>query len=47
VIAEPNLRFAGLVADRAYILEKGRIRYSGTLAELAASEATRAQYLAV
>jgi branched-chain amino acid transport system ATP-binding protein len=47
VIAEPNLRFAGLVADRAYILEKGRIRYSGTLAELTASENTRAQYLAV
>ena len=39
--------FAGLVADRAYVIEKGRIRYSGSMAELAANDAVRAAYLSV
>lgn len=47
VLSEQNLHFASLVADRAYIIEKGRIRYSGTMAELAANDAVRAQYLSV
>ena len=47
VLSEQNLHFAGLVADRAYIIEKGRIRYHGTMAALAADEAVRAQYLSV
>src|SRR5258708_15448479 len=47
VLSEQNLYFAGLVSDRAYIIEKGRIRYSGTMAELAGNEAVRAQYLSV
>jgi branched-chain amino acid transport system ATP-binding protein len=47
VLSEQNLHFANLVADRAYIIEKGRIRYSGTMTELAANDAVRAQYLSV
>jgi branched-chain amino acid transport system ATP-binding protein len=47
LLSEQNLHFARLVADRAYIIEKGRIRYSGTMAELQADEAVRAQYLSV
>ncbi len=47
VLSEQNLHFAALVADRAYIVEKGRIRYSGTMAALAADESLRAQYLSV
>ncbi len=47
VLSEQNLHFAGLVADRAYIIEKGRIRYHGTMAALAGDEAVRAQYLSV
>ncbi len=47
VLSEQNLHFALLVADRAYIVEKGRIRYSGTMAALAADEAIRLQYLSV
>jgi branched-chain amino acid transport system ATP-binding protein len=47
VLSEQNLHFAGLVSDRAYIIEKGRIRYSGTMAELARNDAVRAQYLSV
>jgi len=47
VLSEQNLHFAHLVADRAYIIEKGRIRYSGTMSDLAANDAVRAQYLSV
>jgi branched-chain amino acid transport system ATP-binding protein len=47
LLSEQNLHFAAQVADRAYIIEKGRIRYSGTMAELAADESVRAAYLTV
>ena len=47
LLSEQNWPFAAAVADRAYIIEKGRIRYAGTMAELAADEAARARYLAV
>jgi branched-chain amino acid transport system ATP-binding protein len=47
LLSEQNLRFAAAVADRAYVIEKGRIRYTGTMAELAADEAARGRYLAV
>ncbi len=47
VLSEQNLHFAHLVADRAYIIEKGRIRYTGTMGELAANDSVRAQYLSV
>ena len=47
VLSEQNLHFSHLVADRAYIIEKGCIRYSGTMAELSVNDAVRAQYLSV
>lgn len=47
LISEQNLHFAGNVADRAAIIEKGIIRFSGTMDELKADEAVRAQYLSV
>jgi branched-chain amino acid transport system ATP-binding protein len=47
LLSEQNMRFATRVADRAYIVEKGRIRYEGTVAELQADEAVRAAYLTV
>jgi len=47
LLSEQNLHFANAVADRATIIEKGRIRYSGTMAELAADDAVRAAYLTV
>src|SRR3982074_892218 len=34
VVSEQNLHFARLIADRAYIIERGRICFSGTMAEL-------------
>ena len=47
LLSEQNLRFAAAVCDRAYIIEQGRIRWSGTMAELARDDAARARYLAV
>jgi branched-chain amino acid transport system ATP-binding protein len=47
LLSEQNLHFAQLVADRAYIIETGQIRYSGSMAELAANDAIREQYLSV
>jgi len=47
LLSEQNLHFAAEVSDRAYIIEKGRIRFAGTMAELEANADVRAQYLAV
>jgi branched-chain amino acid transport system ATP-binding protein len=47
LLSEQNLHFAMEVGDRAYIIEKGRIRFDGTVAELKANDEVRAQYLAV
>ena len=47
VLSEQNLRFATRVADRAYVIEKGRIVHAGPMAELAADEALRQAYLMV
>jgi branched-chain amino acid transport system ATP-binding protein len=47
LLSEQNLHFAAAVSDRAYIIEKGRIRFAGTMAELAANADVSAQYLAV
>ncbi|MGE0152317.1 MAG: ABC transporter ATP-binding protein [Reyranellaceae bacterium] len=47
LLSEQNLHFAAAVADRAYIIEKGIIRYRGTMAELASDPALRRAYLSV
>ena len=47
LLSEQNLHFAALVSDRAYVLEKGQIRYQGTMAELADDEQVRRAYLTV
>jgi branched-chain amino acid transport system ATP-binding protein len=47
LLSEQNLHFATEVSDRAYIIEKGQIRFAGTMAELAENEDVRTQYLAV
>jgi branched-chain amino acid transport system ATP-binding protein len=47
LLAEQNLRFARAVSDRAYIIEKGRIRFEGSIATLLADEAVGRAYLAV
>ena len=47
LLSEQNMHFAELVSDRAYVLEKGQIRYQGTMAELADNEQVRRTYLSV
>ena len=47
LLSEQNLHFAELVSDRAYVLEKGQIRFEGSMAELAANEQVRKAYLEV
>jgi branched-chain amino acid transport system ATP-binding protein len=47
LLCEQNLHFAAHVADRAYIIEKGAIRFEGTMKALMADEAVRKAYLTV
>ena len=35
LLSEQNIHFAQLVSDRVYVLEKGQIRWQGSMAELA------------
>ena len=39
--------FRSEVGDRAYIIEKGRIQFQGSMDDLRANDEVRAQYLAV
>ncbi len=47
LLSEQNMHFAALVSDRAYVLEKGQIRYRASMAELAANVEVRRAYLSV
>ena len=45
LLSEQNLPFAEVVADRAYVLEKGQIVHQASMAELSAAAAVRKQSL--
>ena len=47
LLAEQNVDFCLDLADRVYVLEKGRIRYEGTVAAFRQDDTVRAQYLAL
>jgi len=47
LLSEQNLKFAARLADRAYIIEKGLIRFDGPMAALMGDEALRRKYLTV
>jgi len=47
LLSEQNMHFAELVSDRAYVLEKGQLRFEGSMAELAANDTVRRDYLSV
>jgi len=47
LLSEQNVKFARRLADRAYIIEKGAIRFEGSMATLDADPAIRAAYLSV
>ncbi|MGJ4964981.1 ABC transporter ATP-binding protein [Bradyrhizobium sp. HKCCYLRH3061] len=47
VVSEQNLHFAKLISDRAYIIERGRICFSGTMTELDARPDIRDAHLSI
>jgi branched-chain amino acid transport system ATP-binding protein len=47
LLSEQNLAFARRVADRAYIIEKGEIKFAGPFAQLDAEPEIRRTYLSV
>lgn len=47
LLSEQNLPFALAVSNRAYVIEKGTIRYHGSIRELEANEEVKRKYLMV
>jgi branched-chain amino acid transport system ATP-binding protein len=47
IVSEQNLHFARLISDRAYIIERGRICFGGTMAELDARPDIRDAHLSL
>jgi branched-chain amino acid transport system ATP-binding protein len=47
VVSEQNLHFARLISDRAYIIERGRICFGGTMGELDARPDIRDAHLSL
>jgi len=47
LLSEQNLHFARLISDRSYIIERGRICFTGTMAELEARPDIRDAHLAM
>jgi branched-chain amino acid transport system ATP-binding protein len=47
LFAEQNMHFAAEVSDRAYVIEKGRIRFHGSMQELAANAEVKSKYLMI
>jgi len=47
LLSEQNLSFAQAVADRAYVIEKGHLRFQGSFDSLMADTNVRATYLSV
>lgn len=47
VLSEQNIHFARLVCDRAYVLEKGEVRYSGAMENLVANTEVQRAYLSI
>ena len=45
LLSEQNLDFVRDVADRGYVLEKGEIKFSGSIEQIYADETIKAQYL--
>ena len=47
MLSEQNVKFARRLADRAYVIERGEIKFEGTIAALDADESLRRAYLGV
>ncbi|MGE5700366.1 MAG: ABC transporter ATP-binding protein [Deltaproteobacteria bacterium] len=47
LLAEQNLHFCAKVADRGYVIDKGSVRYEGSMSDLLSNEEIKEKYLAV
>ena len=47
LLCEQNLHFAAAVSDRAIVIEKGEVRFEGTMDQLTQDEAARQSWLGV
>jgi branched-chain amino acid transport system ATP-binding protein len=47
LFAEQNVSFATEISDRAYVIEGGRVRYEGTMADLEGQPEIKAKYLMI
>lgn len=47
LFSEQNVNFATLTSDRAYVIDKGRIRYHGSIEELSSNEEIKKKYLMI
>jgi branched-chain amino acid transport system ATP-binding protein len=47
LFSEQNVKFATLTSDRAYVIDKGTIRYHGSIEELSADEEIKKKYLMI
>jgi len=47
LLAEQNLHFCAKVADRGYVIDKGSVKYEGTMKDLLADDEVKEKYLAV
>jgi branched-chain amino acid transport system ATP-binding protein len=47
LFSEQNVNFATLTADQAYVIDKGRIQYQGSIQELSADQEIKEKYLMI
>jgi len=47
LLAEQNLHFCAKVSDRAFVMDKGSVKFQGTMKELLADDGIKEKYLAV
>ena len=47
LLAEQNLHFCAKVSDRGYVIDKGSVKYEGTMKDLLANDEVKERYLAV
>ncbi|MEW6673503.1 MAG: ABC transporter ATP-binding protein [Thermodesulfobacteriota bacterium] len=47
LFSEQNVKFAAMIAERAYVIDRGKIRYQGSIKDLNANEEIKKKYLMI
>jgi len=47
LFSEQNVKFATMTAERAFVIDKGKIRYQGSIEELSTNEEIKKKYLMI